>query len=92
MASDDDRTWHPEPISRRRQTQGIGLTLLGYVLCQFVPAGTLAWFRGWLFFVMVESMPLRCVTTQLSLRSVSSPYSLAAPSSPLQNHRLLSET
>ena len=36
-----------------------GWALLCYVLCLFVPAGTLAWFRGWLFlFVMVGTMML----------------------------------
>ena len=37
----------------------IGLALLCYVLCLFLPAATLAWFRGWLFFfVMMGTMTL----------------------------------
>jgi protein-S-isoprenylcysteine O-methyltransferase Ste14 len=48
-----------EPIDRRRLIMGIGWGLLSYSLCLFVPAGTLAWFRGWLFFfVMVGTSTL----------------------------------
>jgi protein-S-isoprenylcysteine O-methyltransferase Ste14 len=38
---------------------GIGWRLLSYLLCLFVPAGTLARFRGWLFFfVLVGTITL----------------------------------
>ncbi len=56
MATNDDQQGHPEPIDRRRLILGIGLTLLGFVLCLFVAAGTLAWFRGWLFFFVAIAM------------------------------------
>jgi protein-S-isoprenylcysteine O-methyltransferase Ste14 len=42
-----------EPIDRRRLILGIGWGLLGYLLCLFIPAGTLAWSRGWLFFLVL---------------------------------------
>ena len=58
MATNRDQPRQPEPIDRRRLILGIGLTLLGYVLCLFVPAATLARFRGWLFaLLIVEAMP-----------------------------------
>jgi protein-S-isoprenylcysteine O-methyltransferase Ste14 len=44
------------------------LALLCYVLCLFVPAGTLAWFKGWLFlFVMVGTI----ILVSLYLRRVN---------------------
>jgi protein-S-isoprenylcysteine O-methyltransferase Ste14 len=43
-----------EPIDYRRLIIMCVLSLLILVLCLFVPAGTLDWFRGWLFcFLMV---------------------------------------
>jgi hypothetical protein len=49
----------PEPIDRRRLILAIGRGLLYYLLCLFVPAGTLAWPRGWLFLgFMVGTMVL----------------------------------
>jgi protein-S-isoprenylcysteine O-methyltransferase Ste14 len=45
-----------EPIDRRRLILGIGCGLLSYLLCLFVPAGTLSWFRGWLFFFVMVGM------------------------------------
>ena len=56
MTTISDQPRQPEPINRRRLILGIGLTLLGFVLCLFVPAGTLAWFRGWLFFFVTIAM------------------------------------
>jgi protein-S-isoprenylcysteine O-methyltransferase Ste14 len=47
-----DAAPRPEPIDRRRLIIGIGVTLVVYLLCLFVPAGNLAWLRGWLFFVV----------------------------------------
>ena len=57
-----DRSWEdlldmthnkPEPTDRRRLVLGVGWTLLIFVLCLFLPAGTWAWSRGWLFFVVI---------------------------------------
>jgi len=46
----------PEPIDRRRLIISTVSSLLIFVLCLFVPAGTLEWFRGWLFcFLMVAA-------------------------------------
>jgi protein-S-isoprenylcysteine O-methyltransferase Ste14 len=43
-----------EPIDRRRLLLNLGLSPLRTLLCLFLPAGTWAWFRGWLFlFVFV---------------------------------------
>ena len=44
----------PEPIDRRRLIISTVSSLLIFVLCLFLPAGTWMWSRGWLFiFVMV---------------------------------------
>jgi hypothetical protein len=54
MATNDDQPRQPESIDRRRLITSTIVTLLILVLCLFVPAGTLVWFRGWLFlFVML---------------------------------------
>jgi protein-S-isoprenylcysteine O-methyltransferase Ste14 len=42
-----------EQIDRRRLIISTASSLLILVLCLFVPAGTWAWFRGWLFLVVV---------------------------------------
>src|SRR3954468_22201254 len=49
MTTEGDRGRQPERIDRRRLAFGLGWTLLGLLLCLFLPAGTLAWPRGWLF-------------------------------------------
>jgi hypothetical protein len=51
MATRSDR--RPEPTDRRRLITSTVLTLLIFALCLFLPAGTWAWARGWLFFVVV---------------------------------------
>ena len=38
-----------EPIDRRRQVISTTASMLILVLCLFLPAGTWAWARGWLF-------------------------------------------
>jgi protein-S-isoprenylcysteine O-methyltransferase Ste14 len=50
MATASDQPGHPEPTDRRRLILSVGWTLLIFVLCLFLPAGTWAWPRGWLFF------------------------------------------
>ena len=56
-----------EPIDRRRLVISTVASLLILVLCLFVPAGTWAWSRGWLFLVVfvgasvVETLYLRRV-------------------------------
>jgi protein-S-isoprenylcysteine O-methyltransferase Ste14 len=50
MATASDQPRQPEQTDRRRLILSIGWSLLIYVLCLFLPAGTWAWFRGWLFF------------------------------------------
>ncbi len=52
MATSSDQQNPPEPIDRRRLVVSVGSSLLIYVLCLFLPAGTLAWSRGWLYFVV----------------------------------------
>ena len=59
MTTINNQPRQPEPINRLRMILRIGLALLCYVLCLFLPAATLAWFRGWLFFfVMMGTMTL----------------------------------
>ena len=50
MATNGDQLRQPEPTDRRRLFLGVGWTLLIFVLCLFLPAGTWAWTKGWLFF------------------------------------------
>ena len=47
-----DQPRPPEPTDRRRLILSVGWSLLIFVLFLFVPAGTLAWSKGWLFFVV----------------------------------------
>jgi protein-S-isoprenylcysteine O-methyltransferase Ste14 len=54
MMTGSDQPRQSEPIDRRRLFLNLGLSPLLIVLCLFLPAGTWAWFRGWLFlFVLV---------------------------------------
>jgi protein-S-isoprenylcysteine O-methyltransferase Ste14 len=53
MTTNSDQRQHPEPADRRRLFVSVGWTLLILVLCLFLPAGTGAWARGWLFLVVV---------------------------------------
>ena len=43
----------PESTDRRRLIASAVWTLLISLLCLFLPAGTWAWWRGWLFFLVV---------------------------------------
>ena len=49
MPANDDKQRQPEPIDRRRLIISTTSSLLFIVLCLFLPAGTWAWSRGWLF-------------------------------------------
>src|SRR5208337_4049682 len=53
MATNGDQLRQPELTDQRRLFLGVGRTLLIFVPCLFLPAGTWAWFRGWLFFIVV---------------------------------------
>jgi protein-S-isoprenylcysteine O-methyltransferase Ste14 len=53
MATNGDQQGHPEQINRRRLVLSVGWSLLIFVLCLFLPAGTWSWFRGWLFLSVV---------------------------------------
>jgi protein-S-isoprenylcysteine O-methyltransferase Ste14 len=44
-----------EPIDRRRLVVGTSVSFLIFVLCLFLPAGTLAWTKGWLFLIVVTA-------------------------------------
>jgi hypothetical protein len=47
-----------EPIDRRRLITSSVSSLLIFLLCLFVPAGTWEWYRGWVFFVVLRcSLP-----------------------------------
>jgi len=52
MATNGDQQIQPEPTDRIRLVVSVGWSLLIFVLCLFLPAGTLAWPRGWLYFVV----------------------------------------
>ncbi len=71
MATNDDQQRQPEPIDRCRLMISTTSSLLVFVLCLFVPAGTWAWFRGWLFFFVTialmipVSMYLRLVNPEI---------------------------
>ena len=43
MATNGDQLRQPEQIDRRRLFLGVGWTLLFFVLCLFLPAGTWMW-------------------------------------------------
>ena len=68
MATSSDQPRQPETTDRRRLILSIGLTLVFFVLCLFLPAGTWAWARGWLFFVVVVAAS---VVISLYLRRVN---------------------
>jgi protein-S-isoprenylcysteine O-methyltransferase Ste14 len=50
MLTNSDQPRPSEPTDRRRLVLSVGWSLLIFVLCLFLPAGTWTWFRGWLFF------------------------------------------
>ncbi len=68
MATNNDQPQQPEPIDRHRLIASGGGSLLIFVLCLFLPAGTWAWPRGWLFLgvLLASSIP-----TTLYLRRVN---------------------
>src|SRR5262249_8898527 len=51
MAANGDQPH--EPMDRRRLIVSTSASLLVLVLCLFLPAGTWAWSRGWLFLVVL---------------------------------------
>jgi protein-S-isoprenylcysteine O-methyltransferase Ste14 len=53
MMPASDLPHQPEPTDRRRLITSTFWTLLIFVLCLFLPAGTWTWARGWLFFAVV---------------------------------------
>jgi protein-S-isoprenylcysteine O-methyltransferase Ste14 len=58
----------PEPIDRRRLITSSVSSLLIFILCLFIPAGTWAWYRGWFFFVVLVAAS---VVITLYLRRVN---------------------
>ena len=53
MTASSDQPRHPELIDHRRLITSTVSSLLVFVLCLFLPAGTWVWFRGWLFLVVL---------------------------------------
>ena len=53
MVTNGDHQEQPEQTYRRRLSLSVGWTLLIFLLCLFLPAGTWAWSRGWLFFFVI---------------------------------------
>jgi protein-S-isoprenylcysteine O-methyltransferase Ste14 len=68
MVTNDDQPRRPEPIDRRRLITSVIASVLFFALCLFVPAGTWAWIRGWLFLVVVVAAS---VVITLYLRRVN---------------------
>jgi hypothetical protein len=68
MVTSSDQSGQPEPIDSRRLFLGIGWTLLIFVLCLFLPAGTWTWTRGWLFILV---MVVASILTTIYLRGVN---------------------
>jgi protein-S-isoprenylcysteine O-methyltransferase Ste14 len=64
MVTASDQPQQPEPIDRRRLITSTISSLLILVLCLFLPAGTWAWFRGWLFLVVLVAASV-VITTYL---------------------------
>jgi protein-S-isoprenylcysteine O-methyltransferase Ste14 len=60
MTTNSDQPRQPEPTDRRRLFFSVGWTLPLFVLCLFLPAGSWAWARGWLFFfvTVAASIPI----------------------------------
>src|ERR1017187_3972482 len=58
MTIASDQQSQPEPTDRRRLIVSVGWSLI-FVLCLFLPAGTLAWSKGWPFIlvIVVASIP-----------------------------------
>jgi protein-S-isoprenylcysteine O-methyltransferase Ste14 len=59
IATDSDQPRRSEPTDRRRLILSVGWSLLIFVLCLFLPAGTWTWTKGWLFIlvIVVASIP-----------------------------------
>jgi protein-S-isoprenylcysteine O-methyltransferase Ste14 len=68
MATNDDQLRQPEQINRNRLFLNLGLSLLFFVLCLFLPAGTWMWARGWLFILV---MVVASILGTLYLRRVN---------------------
>src|SRR4051812_36499289 len=58
MATQGVQTRQPEPIDRRRFIISTTSSLLILVLCMFLPAGTWAWSRGWVFLVVMIAVSI----------------------------------
>lgn len=52
----------PEQIDRRRFITGATVSLLILTLCMFLPAGTWAWSRGWLYLAVIVSAAVMSTT------------------------------
>ena len=63
-----DQPAQPERIDRRRLIISTTASLLILVLCMFLPAGTWAWTRGWLFLAVVV---VASVVSTMYLRRVN---------------------
>jgi protein-S-isoprenylcysteine O-methyltransferase Ste14 len=68
METNIDQPRQPAATDRRRLITSVVWTLIIFTLCLFLPAGTWAWIRGWLFFAVVV---LGSVVITLYLRRVN---------------------
>ena len=68
MATDGDQIRQPEHIDRRLLFLKLGSSLLFFVVCLFLPAGTWMWARGWLFILVIV---VASILSTLYLRRVN---------------------
>jgi hypothetical protein len=68
MATANDQPRPPEPIDRRRLIISTTSSLLIIVLCLFLPAGTWAWARGWIYLLFTVGAS---VVSMMYLRRVN---------------------
>jgi protein-S-isoprenylcysteine O-methyltransferase Ste14 len=68
MASNSDQPRPPEPTDRRRLVLSAGSSLLIFILCLFLPAGTWTWTKGWLFILVIV---VASIISTLYLRRVN---------------------
>ena len=68
MATNSDQSRQPEPTDVRRLIISVGWTLLIFVLCLFLPAGTWMWTKGWLFILLIVAAS---IPAMLYLRRVN---------------------
>jgi protein-S-isoprenylcysteine O-methyltransferase Ste14 len=68
VSTNIDQQRQPERTDRRRLIASVGWSLLIFVLCLFLPAGTRMWTKGWLF---IAVLVVASILATLYLRRVN---------------------